>query len=63
MKALSKTCTNCNKATRPTAMTESHLITAVIDAEQGTDVITANILNAFVQINIDTNSMTNNYEN
>jgi hypothetical protein len=33
-------------------MTESHLITAVIDAKQSRNVITANIPNTFVQIDI-----------
>jgi hypothetical protein len=36
-----------------TAMTESHLITAVIDAQQGRDVMTADIPNAFVQTDIE----------
>jgi hypothetical protein len=58
MKALSKTCTNCNKAAKPTAMTESHLITAVIDDEQGRDIMTADILNAFVQTDVE--NKTNN---
>jgi hypothetical protein len=35
------------------AMTKSHLITAVIDAKQSRDVITADILNAFVQTDIE----------
>ena len=34
-------------------MTESHLITAVIDAKQGRDVMTADIPNAFVQTEIE----------
>jgi hypothetical protein len=34
-------------------MTESHLITAVINAKQGRDVMTANILSAFVQTDIE----------
>jgi hypothetical protein len=33
-------------------MTESHLITAVINAKQGCDIMTANIPNAFVQMDI-----------
>ena len=41
--------TGQDKAASPTALTESHLITAVIDAKQGRDVMMANILNAFVQ--------------
>ena len=36
------------QAASPTALTESHLITAVIDAKQGRDVMTADIPNAFV---------------
>ena len=36
-----------------TALTESHLITAVIDAKQRRDIITADIPNAFVQIDIE----------
>ena len=39
-----------NDATSPTAMMESILITATIDAKQKRDVMTANILNAFVQL-------------
>ena len=42
-----------NTVTSPMAMTESHLITAVIDAKQGQDNMTADIPNAFVQIDID----------
>jgi hypothetical protein len=34
-------------------MTESHLITAVIDAKQGCNIMTANIPNAFVQMDIE----------
>ena len=45
--------TNCDEAASPTAMTESHLITAVIDAKQGRDVMTADIPNAFVQTEIE----------
>ena len=40
-------------AASPTAMTESILITATIDAKQKHDVMTANIPNAFVQTNVD----------
>jgi hypothetical protein len=36
-----------------TAMTESILITATIDAKQKRDVMTTNILNAFVQTDVD----------
>jgi hypothetical protein len=58
-----RTCTNGStqqeytdrkEATSPTAMKESHLITAVIDAKQGRDVMAADIPNAFVQMNRDT---------
>jgi hypothetical protein len=45
--------TKRNKAASLTALTESHLITAVIDAKQGQDVMTANIPNAFVQTEIE----------
>jgi hypothetical protein len=40
-------------AAGPTAMTESILITATIDAKQKHDVMTANILNAFIQTDVD----------
>ena len=40
------------EAASPTALTESHIITAVIDAKQGRDVMTADIPNAFVQTDI-----------
>jgi hypothetical protein len=40
-------------AASPTAMTESILITATIDAKQKHDVMTANIPNAFVQTDVD----------
>jgi hypothetical protein len=40
-------------AASPTAMTESILITATIDAKQKRDVMTADIPNAFVQTNVD----------
>jgi hypothetical protein len=40
-------------AASPTALTESILITATIDAKQKRDVMTANIPNAFVQTNVD----------
>jgi hypothetical protein len=43
----------CDDAASPTAMTESILITATIDAKQKHDVMTTNILNAFVQTNVD----------
>jgi hypothetical protein len=45
--------TNCNKAASPTAMTESHMITAVLDTKQSCNVMTANILNAFMQTEIE----------
>jgi hypothetical protein len=44
--------TGQDEAISPTALTESHLITAVIDAKQGRDVMTANIPNAIVQMDI-----------
>jgi hypothetical protein len=40
-------------AASPTAMTESILITTTIDAKQKCDVMTADILNAFVQTDVD----------
>ena len=42
--------TGQDEATSPTALTKSHLITAVINAKQNWDVITADIPNAFVQM-------------
>jgi hypothetical protein len=39
--------TDRDKAASLTAMAESHLITAMIEAKQGRDVITTNIPNAF----------------
>ncbi len=36
----------------PTAITESHIITATIDAKQGRDVMTAYVQNAFVQTEV-----------
>jgi hypothetical protein len=44
---------NREDAASPTAMTESILITATIDAKQGHDVMTADIPNAFVQTEIE----------
>jgi hypothetical protein len=44
--------TDWEEAASLTAMTESHLITTVINAKQGRDVMTANIPNAFVQTDI-----------
>ena len=41
------------EASSPTALTESLLLTATIDAKEGRDVMTADIPNAFVQIDID----------
>jgi Reverse transcriptase (RNA-dependent DNA polymerase) len=45
--------TDREEAASPTALTESNLITAVIDAKQGRDVMTADIPNAFVQTEIE----------
>ena len=42
-----------DEAASPTALTESHLITAVIDAKQRRDIMTADIPNAFVQTDIE----------
>jgi hypothetical protein len=44
--------TNRDEAASPTAMTESILLTATIDAKQRRDVMTADIPNAFVQTDI-----------
>jgi hypothetical protein len=44
---------DCYEALSPTAITESHIITSVIDAKQVRDVITANNPNAFVQTDAD----------
>ena len=41
-----------DEAASPTAMTESILITATIDAKQNRDVMTADIPNAFVQTDV-----------
>jgi hypothetical protein len=41
-----------DEAASPTAMTESIIITGVIDAKQHRDVMTADIPNAFVQTEI-----------
>jgi len=46
------TCTNGRSAS-PTAMTESILITATIDAKQNHDVLTADIPNAFILTDVD----------
>jgi hypothetical protein len=45
--------TDYDEAASPTAMAESHIITAVIEAKQSCNVMTANIPNAFVQTDID----------
>ena len=45
--------TERDEAASPTAMTESILITATIDAKQNRDVMTADIPNAFVQTDVD----------
>ncbi len=44
---------NREEAASPTAMTESHLITATIDAKEERDIMTADIPNAFVQTEIE----------
>jgi hypothetical protein len=46
---------NREDATSPTAVTESILLTATIDAEEGRDVMTVDIPNAFVQTKLDNN--------
>jgi hypothetical protein len=40
--------TNCDEAASSTAMTKFHMITAILDAKQGRNVMTADIPNAFV---------------
>ena len=45
--------TDRDEAASPTAMAELHIITAVIEAKQGRDVMTADILNAFVQTDVE----------
>jgi hypothetical protein len=45
--------TDQEEAACPTAMTESHLITAVINAKQSRNVMTTDILNVFVQPEIE----------
>jgi hypothetical protein len=49
----------CDDATSLTAMTESIFITTTIDAKQKSDVMTANILNAFVQTDVDKKNQLN----
>jgi hypothetical protein len=44
--------TDQENITNLTAIMESHMITAVIGAKQRRNIMTANILNAFIQINI-----------
>jgi hypothetical protein len=44
---------NQEDGTSPTAATESILLTATIDAEEGRDVMTVDIPNAFVQTDLD----------
>jgi hypothetical protein len=51
--------TKCNEAASATALTESHLITAVIDAKQGRNIMTADISNAFVQTEIENKANSN----
>lgn len=46
--------TDRDDAASPTAMTESIIITGVIDAKQHCDIMAADIPNAFVQTEIDT---------
>jgi hypothetical protein len=45
--------TDHDKAASSTAMAESHIITAVIEAKQGCNVMTANIPNTFVQMDVE----------
>ena len=48
--------TDKHEAASPTAATESILLTAVIDAEEGRDVATVDIPNAFIQTDVENNS-------
>jgi hypothetical protein len=48
--------TNKEEAVSPMVLTESHLILAVIDTKQERNAITANILNAFFQTEIEKKS-------
>ena len=41
-----------DEATSPTAATESIMLTGVIEAKQGRDIITLDVPNAFVQMSI-----------
>jgi hypothetical protein len=45
-----------DEAASPTAVTESIILTALIDAKEQRDVMTADIPNAFVQTDIENNS-------
>jgi Reverse transcriptase (RNA-dependent DNA polymerase) len=47
---------NKEDTTSPTALTESILITATIDAREKRDIMTTDIPNAFIQTNMDINS-------
>ena len=42
----------CQEATSPTVLLESILITGVIDAHEGRDVMSADVPNAFIQTEI-----------
>jgi hypothetical protein len=42
-----------DEAASPTAVTESIIITSVIDAKEGRDIMTVDIPNAFVQTGVD----------
>ena len=48
--------TDKQEAASPTAVTESILLTAVIDANEGRDVATVDIPNAFIQTDVENNS-------
>jgi hypothetical protein len=45
--------TNRDKAASPTAIAESHIITAVIEGKQGCDVMTTDIPNAYMQTDVE----------
>ena len=54
---------NHEDTSSPTAATESILLTATIDAEEGRDIMTVDIPNAFVQNRVRSEARSDNYEN
>ena len=45
---------NCEEASSPTVITESILMTATIEAEEGRDMVTVDIPTAFIQTSVET---------